>query len=99
MIPRDPKAWLDSPNHVEAQMAALADPPNPMPPLLRRKAAQEYIGVHKTRLYELINARILEVVKDGRMTYVTTASCDRYLIGLARQMRDRTVIRKHGGRK
>jgi hypothetical protein len=97
MTRKDPTASPDSPDHVEAQMAALAEPP-PMPPLLRPKKAQEYIGVGKTKFYELIDAGILEKVKEdgARMSYVTMASCDRYLISL---MRNKTIGRKYVQKK
>jgi hypothetical protein len=73
-------------------MSALAGPPSPMPPLLRAKIAREYIGTGKTRFYELIRMKILDVVKDGRRTYITRASCDRYLLSLrARGMRHKTI--------
>jgi hypothetical protein len=89
---RTDHAWLESPDHVEQQMSALAKPPNPMPPLLRAKIAMEYIGTGKTKFYELIRMEILDMVKDGRRTYITRASCDRYLLSLrARGLRHKTI--------
>jgi hypothetical protein len=77
-------------------MSALAKPPNPMPPLLRRKIACKYIGTGTTKFHELIKAGILERVKDDRRTYVTTASCDRYLLSLrARELRRRQKPLRH----
>ena len=56
----------------------MAQTKDPTPPLaVRVREATRMIGLGRTKLYELINAGDLEVVKIGRATLITVSSLSR----------------------
>jgi len=73
-------------------------PPIEMPPVLRPKMACAYLGIHKTKLYKLIKQKKLITTKDGRITYITLASCNAHLLSLPAQ-RTREIGQSTRGKK
>ena len=57
-----------------------ADPPRDAEPLLVKPAdAARMLGCGRTRIYELVNAREIDLFRDGRSRKITVASIRRYI--------------------
>ena len=52
------------------------------PRLLKRAQVMTIINCGCTKLHDLINQRRLDVLKDGKTTYITPESVDRYIASL-----------------